>query len=206
MGLYDTIVHNVNKSWYKHKTYIIIVGLLLFCLLVFYVADNKFFQNINDILVGKANLRGDVDIGSRYYIGKKKRDPKKTENMCRSILEDITELPFPSRRPDFLNNPKTGRNLECDMMNDDVKICVETNGKQHYKKDSHFHTKSTSYDAQRERDTLKKKLLEKNGYTLIEIPYTVHSDTFGQYLCTHLPSYVVNQEKCDKYLSQSLYD
>lgn len=207
MGLYDTLTYSINKSWYKHKTYIMIVGLLLLCLLLFYVVDNRFFQNINDILVGKAVIKGDTGgMTNRYYYESKKRDPKKTEKICRNILEDITGLPFPSQRPDFLNNPKTGKNLECDMMNDETKICVETNGRQHYKKDSHFHTKRSSYESQRERDILKKKLLAKNGYRLIEVPYTVHSDTFAQYLCTHLPEDVINKEKCDQYMSESLYD
>jgi hypothetical protein len=203
----EQTINVLNKTWYKNKTYIIAVSALLFLLLIFYFLDNNFFQNIKDILLG----RSIIDTSNYSYKSsfvKKKRDSKKTENACRATVEDITGLPFPSMRPDFLNNPKTGRNLECDMMNEDVKLCIERQGIQHYKKNSHYHseTGNRSYEAQRERDILKKKLLEENGYKLIEIPYTVHPDEFGKFLCKNLPSYLIDSGKCETYLNADLYD
>lgn len=112
---------------------------------------------------------------------KKKRNPKKTEERCRAIIEDIFQKPFPSQRPDFLRNPETGRNLECDCMNSDMKLCIERNGEQHYKHVSHFQTED-EFSKQLERDKLKEELLKKNGYTLITIPYTIHYDILDKYI------------------------
>jgi very-short-patch-repair endonuclease len=113
---------------------------------------------------------------------KKKRDTNKTENKCRQIVEDIFNQPFPSMRPDFLRNPASGKNLECDMMNSDMKLCIERNGEQHYKHVEHFHKSPDALKGQIERDKTKTVLLEKNGYTLISIPYTVHYDVLEQYI------------------------
>jgi hypothetical protein len=119
---------------------------------------------------------------------KKKRNSRKTEDYCRSIVENIFQKPFPSKRPDFLRNPETGKNLECDMMNEDLKICIERQGEQHYKEVSHFHSRD-AFVKQQQRDRLKKELLAKNGYLLVEIPYTVHYDVLNQYIPKKLEQY-----------------
>lgn len=111
----------------------------------------------------------------------KKRNPKKSEERCREIVEDIFQRPFPSMRPDFLRNPETGRNLECDLMNPELKLCIERNGEQHYRQVDHFHTKE-QYHKQLQRDKIKETLLGKNGYTFITIPYTIHYDILDQYI------------------------
>ena len=112
---------------------------------------------------------------------KKKRNTNKTENKCREIVEDIFQAPFPSVRPDFLKNPETGRNLECDMMNEDLKLCIERNGEQHDKHVTYFHTEE-QFSKQKERDALKAKLLSDNGYTLVSIPYIIHYDILDKYI------------------------
>jgi len=131
----------------------------------------------------------------------KRRDPKKTENRCREIIEAIFSKPFPSERPDFLQNPDTGKNLECDMMNQHLKLCVEYNGAQHYKQVDHFHKKEDALAQQKRRDIIKKTLLAKNGFTLIEIPYTVHYDVLEQYICETLSKNPLYKPYVDKYVS-----
>lgn len=133
-------------------------------------------------------------------IEKKKRDPKKTENRCREIVEEIFQKSFPSMRPDFLRNPETNRNLECDLMNPDMKLCIERNGEQHYKHVDRFHTPE-QFQKQLERDKLKKELLEKNGYRLIEIPYTVHYDVLEEHIVNELSKYPEYKTYIERYLS-----
>lgn len=53
---------------------------------------------------------------------------RKGEKRTREIIERITGRKFPSVRPNFLKNPKTGRNLELDMYNDSLKLAIEYNG------------------------------------------------------------------------------
>jgi hypothetical protein len=54
---------------------------------------------------------------------------KKHETECRRILESIYHpYTFPSVRPDFLKNPATGRNLEIDCFNNQLKIGLEYQG------------------------------------------------------------------------------
>lgn len=129
---------------------------------------------------------------------KRKRDPKKTENKCRAIVENIFQKPFPSMRPDFLKNPETNRNLECDLMNPELKLCIERNGEQHYKQVNHFQT-SEEYNKQIQRDQLKQSLLAKQGYTLITIPYTIHYDVLDQYIPYKLSQYSSLKPYVDAY-------
>lgn len=120
---------------------------------------------------------------------KKKRDPKKTERRCREIVEDIFQASFPSIRPDFLKNPQTGRNMECDLFNDDLKLCIERQGEQHTKYVEYFHRSRQDFEKQIYRDNLKRELLKKNGVVQIEIPYTVHYDVLDQYIPYKLSMY-----------------
>ncbi len=197
----DTIIDTINKIYYRHKVYIIICGIILLAMLFFYLVDDSYFTSLRKI------LSGGFDTTAYAYPQKRtKRDSRKTEKICRSILEDITGLSFPSRRPDFLRNPETNKNLECDMLNHDIKLCVELQGRQHYKKDDHWHKgDEAKYESQRKRDMLKKKLLENNGYNLLEVPYTVHPDEFGKFLCRNLPNYTYNS-RCQRYMNMGLYD
>jgi len=103
--------------------------------------------------------------------GVKKIDRWKTEyGMYREILSRIKgEKIIRNARPDFLKNPKTGRNLEIDVWIPGLKIGFEYNGEYHY------HEINRSAEAlayTKKKDTLKKKLFKKNGYKLVVIPYT----------------------------------
>ena len=160
------------------------------------------YDILNENIDGISGTSGTNERDGRgNIIPKKKRNTKKSEERCREIVEDIFNSPFPSMRPDFLRNPETGRNLECDLMNQDLKICIERNGEQHYKQVDHFHTKEEDFEKQIQRDKLKEELLSKNGYKLFRIPYTVHYDVLDKYIANMLykePSYRTQVERyCD---------
>ena len=78
-------------------------------------------------------------------------------------------------RPNFLKNPKTGRNLELDMFDPITKIAIEYNGEQHYHFVPKFNSNKQDVESQKERDILKRKLCEENGIILITVPYTIDS-------------------------------
>ena len=113
----------------------------------------------------------------------KKKDSK-GETICRDYLENTFKRPFSKVRPDMLKNFVTDSksNLELDCYNDELKLAVEYNGIQHYKYTPYFHRNKDAFENQKYRDYMKKTLCEKNGISLIEVPYTVDHDDIGNYL------------------------
>ena len=97
----------------------------------------------------------------------------KNEEKCREIIEKIYNKPFKKIRPNFLKNPKTGRNLELDMYNEELNIAVEYNGIQHRTYAPYFHKSLDDYNSQVERDIFKSKKCLDYGITLIIVPDTV---------------------------------
>lgn len=73
---------------------------------------------------------------------------------------------FPSVRPDWLKNPKTGRNLELDGYCEELKLAFEYQGRQHKDEDTEF---ASDYINQIERDEYKKQICLENGINLILI-------------------------------------
>lgn len=104
------------------------------------------------------------------------------ERMCKKSVEKLTSKKFHKVRPDFLRNPTTGRSLELDMYNEELKLAVEYNGIQHYKYTSKFHKSEIEFIKQQQRDKVKKKLCKQHGIKLIIVPYTVKHDNIHEYL------------------------
>jgi hypothetical protein len=115
-----------------------------------------------------------------------KKGTYKNEERCREIIQEIYNLPFKKVRPDFLKNPKTGRNLELDMYNDVLKIALEYNGIQHRTYAPYFHKSPLDYDAQVERDALKIKRCGEEGVTLITVPDTVRYNEMEAFIRSEL--------------------
>jgi hypothetical protein len=115
-----------------------------------------------------------------------KKSKNKYENICREIVEKIYNKPFPSVRPDFLKNPKTGKNLELDMYNSELNLALEYNGSQHYHYNPYYHPSYDHYLSQVERDDFKRQVCKSKGITLIEIPYTVRKEDFEDYIRNEL--------------------
>jgi len=96
------------------------------------------------------------------------------EQECKDILSKLyPQHQFQRVRPNFLKNPKTGRNLELDCYCPELKLAVEYQGRQHYYYDSHFHKSKKEFYEQLERDHIKQALCIQNGIRLIQVPYTV---------------------------------
>jgi|688.fasta_scaffold42003_3 hypothetical protein len=99
---------------------------------------------------------------------------KRSENLCRQILEEYTGLRFPSIRPDFLKNVTTACNLELDGFCEDLNLAFEYQGIQHYEYNAFFHRNDQeSLKKQQQRDKLKLELCKKYGVDVLIIPHTL---------------------------------
>ena len=92
----------------------------------------------------------------------------KTEKLCISIIEHLTDHKFIKCRPSFLDG------LELDGFNADLQLAIEYNGEQHYKIVDYFH-RNGIYDllTQVEHDKLKKRKCQENGIYLMIVPHYV---------------------------------
>ena len=109
------------------------------------------------------------------------------ERISCSTLEEIYKKPFKSVRPDFLRNPETGRNMELDCYNEELKIAVEYNGIQHYCWPNYTKCTKEEFIRQVQRDQLKVKLCDENGVYLIRVPYKVPKSMIATYIRYHTP-------------------
>jgi hypothetical protein len=67
-----------------------------------------------------------------------------------------------------------------------LKLACEYNGAQHYKYIPYFHKTKDSFHNQKYRDYMKRDLCNKNGITLIEVPYTVKIEHIENYIIDKL--------------------
>ena len=107
-------------------------------------------------------------------------------------LEHLFQKPFKKIRPQWLkcgdSNP-----LELDGYNEDLKIAVEYNGKQHYHKNNYFNNKVDKAYLKRIRyDKFKHKKCKEKGILLLEVPYIIPN----YYICTHI-AYVLRENGYD---------
>jgi len=98
------------------------------------------------------------------------------EKICNEVLKDLyPTYIFSKVRPQWLKNPKTGKELELDFYNEELKIAIEYNGIQHYQFVSDFHRNGKNFVNQQERDIHKIHKCKENGIKLITVPYTCNS-------------------------------
>lgn len=69
-------------------------------------------------------------------------------------------------------NPKTGRVLPYDFELVGEKILIEVQGAQHYRYIPYFHHSEDAFRMRQLLDDYKRDFANKNGYKLIEVPYT----------------------------------
>lgn len=91
----------------------------------------------------------------------------KTEEMVRKMLSKI----LPNNKPFIKIRPKFLERMEIDCYNDDLKLAVEVNGKQHYSFVSYFHKTIDGFESQKTRDIKKKKLCLEHKINFLEVPY-----------------------------------
>jgi len=110
------------------------------------------------------------------------------EALCCIIIEEIYKKPFYSVRPEFLKNPETNRNLEIDIYNEELRLGIEYNGKQHYVFPNSYHKTYKEFINQVRRDKYKIKKCNEKGIYLISIPYNVEKDKLRDYILERLPN------------------
>jgi very-short-patch-repair endonuclease len=94
---------------------------------------------------------------------------------------------FPSIKPEWLINPKTGRRLEIDCYCKERRLGVEIDGEQHHRYIPYFHKKGYGeFEAMQERDMMKNVLIKKRGIHLIRLPYTVPDNEIEMFLMKKL--------------------
>ena len=126
------------------------------------------------------------DNGLNLKSFKVRKNRKLHENKCREIVETYYSKPFPCVRPKFLKG-SSGKCLELDMYNEELKLAFEYDGIQHSKYSPYFHKNYSDFLKQQENDKLKDKLCKDNGITLIRIPHTVKFDKLQDYILKVLP-------------------
>jgi hypothetical protein len=128
----------------------------------------------------------------KYQKPRPKITTSKGELICKGVMEKIFKRPFTKVRPDFLHNQVTGKCLELDIFNEDLRLAVEYSGQQHYKYTPYFHKSYEAFLNQRYRDEMKKAKCEEAGIKLIEVPYTVTHDKIESFILKRLSELNIN--------------
>lgn len=118
------------------------------------------------------------------------KSQSKGEGDARAAMEKVYGVPFNKERPAWLVNPKTGRRLELDGVNHDLKMAFEYHGEQHYIFKPYFYATYEEFAKQVERDNVKVDLCDANGYYLITIPYNITKEQMVDYIRYNDPSAV----------------
>jgi len=176
--------------YWKHNRMMFLLILSLLFLLGYYIYINYISNEINDKKIqnkdGENFLNETVKTSTGTISKKRKTIPKKHETRCRVIMENIFKAPFVSIRPDFLKYPKTGKNLELDVFNQDLMLALEYDGVHHRKYTEFFHKTEQDFIEQQERDKYKEERCKELGITLIRVPDTVKFDDLETYIKNEL--------------------
>ena len=89
---------------------------------------------------------------------------------------------FEKVRPEWLINDRTGRLLEIDLYNHELRFGVEHSGQSHYVFPNSLHKTRAEFDAQVYRDKLKLELCAKFGVLLVVAPFTVPHGAMETYI------------------------
>ena len=112
------------------------------------------------------------------------------EECCVRAIEKIYGVPFPSIWADFIRNPETGKNLQLDGYNADLKIGIEAQGKQHYVFPNRYHKTFDEFIKQVRRDEYKVDACDSHGVYLITVPYNVKPEHIEAYIRYYTPEAV----------------
>lgn len=69
-----------------------------------------------------------------------------------------------------------GKELKADFLIPQLKVLVETHGKQHYEYTSHFHKTTSGFKKSLKNDEIKQDWAELNGIIYISLPYNKIKD------------------------------
>ncbi len=160
--------------WKKHQFKIIVICSAIVMMVI--------YLN-NDVALGTWSLEYSYNPDTKTV---KFVTDSKGERECRRVLEKLFMRPFPNRRPLFLTNAVTGKPLEIDCCNLDLRLGVEYNGRQHYQYTKGMHKNFEAFRIQQYRDEMKIQKCKDNNFTLIIVPYTISIESIENYLIEKL--------------------
>lgn len=186
--LYNDTCYYFNNHYFE----IVIVTCIVFLLV--YAIYSKFNGNTgtwSSFKISESSSSVPPTFSSEYeYEAPRRRrrggapGESKGEVECRRVLSQFFNKPFYKSRPMFLNNPVTfgTNNLELDCFNEELKIAVEYDGRQHFEYIPYFHKTHEAFMNQRYRDYMKEQMCKDNGIILIRVPYTVKIEDIEDFL------------------------
>ncbi len=170
---------------------IIVLVIILFFLWVFFGGKDHEFAGIGCPSKCSINEPSDAcTIEEVCTIGEpveRKVKRSKGEDECVRVLENLFDRKFKRVRPSFLRSPETGRNLELDCYNEELKLAIEYNGRQHYKHPSFPGFTEEQFKSQLQRDRFKRERCNELGIYLITVPYHIRISDIEEYIVRLLP-------------------
>ncbi len=191
------ITYYFKKWWYNHGwTYLILGSLVvIFFLWIFYANSNRAsstttIENAMQMIFQPTSTPSPQPVVNNYQ-PTHQGATSFGEEECRKIMQELTGKPFQKHRPAFLKNPITGQCLELDLYNEELKLAVEYNGKQHYEYNEYMHQGSRDkFRNQQYRDYIKVQLCRENGIYLITVPYHIKRNEIKNYLMKEVRKYL----------------
>ena len=110
------------------------------------------------------------------------------ERLVRHTLEILFGVPFKKHRPDWLRNTVTGRLMELDGLNPELRLAFEYQGPQHYRVLLPFKMDAGRLESSQRRDEQKRLLCAAHGISLLEIPYSVESEELPEWISNTIKS------------------
>lgn len=139
---------------------------------------------------GKYSTWDDFVPREKYFSGISEKENGKFESegekISRQCIESIFGVPFKNVRLPELINSNTGRNLEIDCYNEDLKIGLEYHGQNHYRFIPFFHGTNEKFKESQQRDKMKEDLCKTSGILLIVVPYTTRHDNICKFVKSEL--------------------
>lgn len=173
---------SLTNWWKEYRTYVYIGGAILFFIII--IVLKVFYPEWFDEQVNIMNdIHHDLELNHRQLNIPSKKSESKGEIESKKAAEKIFNKSFKKIRPDFLKSEITGKNLELDIYNEDLKLAIEYDGIQHYKYVPHFHKNGeVDFQKQLQRDKFKEEKCKEHGITLIRVPYLVKPDEIEGYI------------------------
>lgn len=93
------------------------------------------------------------------------------QEITKLVFELIFKKPFSTERPDWLKSPETGKRLELDGYNKEIKIAFEHQGLQHDKYIEYWHKSEEEFEKSKKRDEFTRSICESaiHNVTLVSV-------------------------------------